>query len=52
LGAALDQRAAMRVLSAEQLADFKPPRGMRLVESKDAADTDREAAHRRVRPAA
>jgi hypothetical protein len=52
LTALLDQRAPMRVLAADELASFKPPRGTRSLESKDAADEDRNAAHSKVRPAA
>ena len=52
LTALLDQRAPMQVLAAAELASFKPPRGMRALESKDAAEHDRAAAHTKVRPAA
>jgi hypothetical protein len=48
LTAAFDQRAATRVLSAVELAAFKLPKAIRLIESKDAHTEDLAAAHKRM----
>lgn len=48
LTAALEQRAPLAVLTAAQLSTYKPPRGLRLVHSKDADPDDLAAAQMRM----
>ena len=48
LTAALDQRAATRVLGATEVAAFKLPKAIRLVESKDAHAEDLAIARKRM----